>query len=108
MDTTNTHIHGTLFLLGSYTSIKVAGLDYFYAMEDIWCQYIIYCIFFFTGISLIIGGLLELCNILFVKGQYYKPATGDFVIEVRNGTKVMEAETLDETHNCKAMFVLDS
>ena len=35
MDTTNTHIHDTLFLLGTYTSIKVAGLDYFYAMEHI-------------------------------------------------------------------------
>ena len=63
---------------------------------------------FFTGISLIIGGLLELCNILFIKEHYYKPATGDFVIEVTNGTKVMEAETLDETDNCKAMFVHDS
>ena len=45
-------------------------------------RYNVMFILFFTGISLIIGGVIELCNVMFKSERYNILHTGDFEIDV--------------------------
>jgi hypothetical protein len=51
---------------------------------------------FFTGISLIIGGVIELCNVMFQPERYKIPRTGDFEINVTKKTNSITVNAKEE------------
>jgi len=55
-----------------------------------------YIYYFFTGISLIIGGVIELCNVMFQSERYKIPHTGDFEIDVPKKTTNITVNAKEE------------